>query len=395
MTGPEVAGFESKNEVRQPECSEREGRDIGTIILGTVFIGFPALARWAAGRWKAAEWVSPIVMAYLVGIAIGNLFEVDTDFSTTVSEAMVLLAIPLLLFSTDVRKWLRIARPAMISFGLAALSVMSVSAVAAWVLADRHVETWKMAGMTVGVYTGGTPNMSAIGVAVDVTDETFVLMNGADVVLSAVYLVFLMTIGRRVLGRFLPAFEDVDGNDESDEPAAASFGWRQVAAALGLAVLVGGAVAGIVLALTGELPVAPVILGITTLGLAASFIPRVRALPGTYETGEYLLLIFAVAIGTLANISELAESFSDVFVFVAVVFVAAILLHFLLARLFRLDTDTVLITSTAAVFGPAFVGPVAAAIGNRRIIVSGLAAGVLGYAIGNYAGLAVAYLLQP
>jgi uncharacterized membrane protein len=220
-------------------------------------------------------------------------------------------------------------------------------------------------------------------------------MNGADVVLSAVYLVFLMTIGRRVLGRFLPAFEDVDGNNESDEPAPASFGWRQVAAALGLAVLVGGAVAGIVLAITGELPVAPVILGITTLGLAASFIPRVRALPGTYETGEYLLLIFAVAIGTLANISELAESFSDVFVFVAVVFVAAILLHYLLARLFRLDTDTVLITSTAAVFGPAFVGPVAAAIGNRRIIVSGLAAGVLGYAIGNYAGLAVAYLLQP
>lgn len=367
----------------------------GTVLLGLVFAGFPALARWAAGRWKAAEWVSPIVMAYLVGIAIGNLFDVDTDFSTTVSEAMVLLAIPLLLFSTDVRKWLRIARPAMISFGLAALSVMSVSAVAAWALADRHVETWKMAGMTVGVYTGGTPNMSAIGVAVDVTDETFVLMNGADVVLSAVYLVFLMTIGRRVLGRFLPAFKDVDRGDESDELIFASFGWRQVTAALGLAVLVGGVVAGIVLAITGELPVAPVILGITTLGLAASFVPRVRSLPGTYETGEYLLLVFAVAIGTLANISELAESFSDVFVFVAVVFVAAILLHYLLARLFHLDTDTVLITSTAAVFGPAFVGPVAAAIGNRRIIVSGLAAGVLGYAIGNYAGLAVAYLLQP
>jgi uncharacterized membrane protein len=374
----------------------RTGRQIiQQIALAFLFFGFPAVARWAAGRWKAAEWVSPIVMAYLVGIAIGNLFDVDTDFSTTVSEAMVLLAIPLLLFSTDVRKWLRIARPAMISFGLAAVSVMSVSAVAAWALADRHVETWKMAGMTVGVYTGGTPNMSAIGVAVDVTDETFVLMNGADVVLSAVYLVFLMTIGRRVLGRFLPAFEFSDGGDESDEPTIASFGWRQVAAALGLAVLVGGAVAGIVLAITGELPVAPVILGITTLGLAASFIPRVRALPGTYETGEYLLLVFAVAIGTLANISELAESFSDVFVFVAVVFVAAILLHYLLARLFHLDTDTVLITSTAAVFGPAFVGPVAAAIGNRRIIVSGLAAGVLGYAIGNYAGLAVAYLLQP
>ena len=352
-------------------------------MLAVVFVGFPALAQWGARRWRAVEWVSPIVLAYLLGIAIGNLFDVDTDFSTTVSEAMVLLAIPLLLFSTDVRKWLRIARPAMISFGLAAVSVMAVSATAAWALADRHLETWKMAGLAVGVYTGGTPNMSAIGVAVDVSDETFVLMNGADVVLSAVYLLFLMTVGRRVLGRFLPAFETPLDEDAVVEVGSGEFGWRQVAAALGLAILVGGVVAGLVMLIAGELPVAPVILGITTLGLAASFVPRIRSLPGTYETGEYLLHIFAVAIGTLADVRELADSFSDVFVFVAVVFFAAILLHYLLARLFRIDTDTVLITSTAAVFGPAFVGPVAAAIGNRRIIVSGLAAGVLGYAIGN------------
>lgn len=367
----------------------------GTVLLGVVFIGFPALARWGAQRWRVLEWASPIVLAYLVGIAIGNLFDVDTDFATTVSEAMVLLAIPLLLFSTDVRKWLRIARPAMISFGLAAISVMVVSALAAWSLADRHPETWKMAGMTVGVYTGGTPNMSAIGVAVDVTDETFVLMNGADVVLSALYLLFLMTIARRVLGRFLPPFDEeaLGIDDEFEEPLA--YGWRHVVMSLGLAVVVGGAVAGLIMAVTGELPVAAVILGITTLGLAASFVPKIRASPGTYETGEYLLLVFAVAIGTLADIRELADSFSDVFVFVAAVFVVSILLHYLLARLFRIDTDTVLITSTAAVFGPAFVGPVAAAIGNRRIIVSGLAAGVLGYAIGNYAGLAVAYLVQP
>ena len=369
--------------------------DMQAILLGVVFVGFPALARWGARRWRPVEWISPIVLAYLVGIAIGNLFEVDTDFSTTVSEAMVLLAIPLLLFSTDVRKWLRIARPAMISFGLAAVSVMTVSAVAAWAFADRHIETWKMAGMTVGVYTGGTPNMSAIGVAVDVSDETFVLMNGADVVLSAVYLLFLMTVGRKVLGRFLPAFETPLDDGEVVEIGGGDFGWRQIASALGLAVLVGGVVAGLVSLIAGELPVAPVILGITTLGLAASFNPRIRSMPGTYETGEYLLLIFAVAIGTLADVRELADSFSEVFVFVAAVFVAAILLHYLLARLFRIDTDTVLITSTAAVFGPAFVGPVAAAIGNRRVIVSGLAAGVLGYAIGNYAGLAVAYLLQP
>jgi uncharacterized membrane protein len=61
---------------------------------------------------------------------------------------------------------------------------------------------------------------------------------------------------------------------------------------------------------------------------------------------------------------------------------------------FRVDTDTVVITSTAAVFGPPFVGPVAAAINNREIVVSGMTTGVVGLALGNYVGLAVAYLLR-
>ena len=32
---------------------------------------------------------------------------------------------------------------------------------------------------------------------------------------------------------------------------------------------------------------------------------------------------------------------------------------------------------------------------NREIVVSGMTTGVVGYAVGNYAGLAIAYLLQP
>ena len=144
-----------------------------------------------------------------------------------------------------------------------------------------------------------------------------------------------------------------------------------------------------------SLPIAPVILSVTTLGLALSFVPRIRNLAGTYETGQYLLLVFAVAIGTVANIREMADAFSTVFAFVAIVLGASILLHYLLAALFRIDVDTVLITSTAAVFGPAFVGPIAAVLKNREIVVSGLTTGVVGYAVGNYAGLAIAYLLQP
>ncbi len=372
----------------------------GTIILVLLLVGFPALAVYGANRHRVLEWLSPVVLCYLFGILLGNIpgWVPDTELTTSVTEITVLLAIPLLVFSTDFPRWLRLAPTTVLSFGLAALAVMVVAAVTAVLFDTQDAESWKMAGMTVGVYTGGTPNMSAIGLALDVSDEKFVLVNGADVILSAVYLLFLMTIAQRVLLRFLPAFAGIEsrGSGREADPVPA-FKTRPgaVLGAIGLAVLIAAATVGAVSLVDPSLPIAPVILSITTLGIALSFVPRVRAMEGTYETGQYLLLVFAVAIGTLANIREMVGSFSTVVVFVAIVLGASILLHYLLAALFRIDADTVLITSTAAVFGPAFVGPIAAVLENREIVVSGLTTGVVGYAVGNYAGLAIAYLLQP
>jgi uncharacterized membrane protein len=70
-------------------------------------------------------------------------------------------------------------------------------------------------------------------------------------------------------------------------------------------------------------------------------------------------------------------------------------MHFALAALFRIDADTALITSTATIFGPPFIGPVARALRNRELMVSGLTTGIMGYAVGTYLGLAVAWLLRP
>jgi len=65
-----------------------------------------------------------------------------------------------------------------------------------------------------------------------------------------------------------------------------------------------------------------------------------------------------------------------------------------LAYFAKIDADTALITHVAAIYGPAFIGPVADSMRNRAIVVSGLTTGLIGYAVGNYVGLAVAYLLK-
>jgi uncharacterized membrane protein len=96
----------------------------------------------------------------------------------------------------------------------------------------------------------------------------------------------------------------------------------------------------------------------------------------------------------MANFAELLASSSILFWFCGFVVIGSILLHYLLAIIFQVDRDTLIITSTAAIFGPAFIGPVANAIGNREMITIGIALGLIGYAIGNYLGLGLAFVLK-
>lgn len=73
--------------------------------------------------------LSPILLCYLVGIIIGNLsfIPVDKELAMTLCELAVPLAIPLILFSTDLKKWLHLAKKTSISFLLVIISVLASS----------------------------------------------------------------------------------------------------------------------------------------------------------------------------------------------------------------------------------------------------------------------------
>jgi uncharacterized membrane protein len=387
---------------------------MGAIVVVLVALVTPALAIAGARRWRPLDAVGPVVACYAVGVLLGNVGVVPpgsgaAETAGLLQTATVALAIPLLLLGTDLRAWSRLARPALLSFGLAIVSVITVTVVFAPRF-DLGATTDEIAGMTVGVYTGGTANMAAIGTALDVPEATFVALNAADLFVGALYLLLLLSVAQRLLSRFLPAPVRIGANDDPEvasasDPFAATPAPREVGVALamglGVVLVVAAAALGALTPVVSGEPVldsdafaTTVILGITTLALALSFVRRVREQPGTYATGQYLFLVFAVAIGTLANLPDLFSSFTSVVPYIVTVLGVAVLLHVLLARLLRIDHDTAIITSTAAVFGPPFVGPVAAALRNPDVVPSGMTTGVLGLALGNYLGLAVAALLR-
>lgn len=239
--------------------------------------------------------------------------------------------------------------------------------------------------------------MQAIGLALNAPQETIILVNAADVLLGGVYLLLLTSVVPKWLKAVLPGFQNAitGAVDETETDPYHSFNYRHAIRAIGLTILVIGSALGLTWLVYGRLDqLAFLILMLTSLSLAVSFIPTVRNLENTFETGEYFLLIFCVALGMLADFQSILDKGLGIVQFTAVALMGTIFLHLLLARLFHIDRDTFLFTSVAAIYGPPFIGQIASITGNRQLILSGIAMGLLGYAIGNYLGIGLAYLLQ-
>ena len=360
---------------------------------------FPGVANALAARFGPAKLLGPVVLCYGAGILFGNLgLPLDKDVAISLSSAAVPIAIPLLLFSSEVRKWLGLARPLLISFGLACFSAVAAAGLIGWVFRAHTDEWWKIAGMLVGVYVGGTANMSAVGIALDVRKETFLLVNASDLVTGGVYLLLLLSLGQRVLLKILPAFKPEDTAAEHVElPAGSGFTRANTVpllAAFGLTLAIVGASVGLSFLFFGRLDPPFVLVTLTTLGILASLSPKVRGLQGAYDLGEYALFVFCFSVGSMADVSQLAGTSPVIFLLVLGTMCLAIVLHVALSRALKLDADTTIICSTATIFGPAFIGPVASALKNRQLVGPGLTLGLAGIALGTYFGLFTAWALR-
>ena len=76
------------------------------------YILFPVLAIWLCFRYEFFNKIGAVFICYIVGITVGNIGIIpEAVFHVQVSrsEAAVALALPLLLFSMNVRRWLKIA----------------------------------------------------------------------------------------------------------------------------------------------------------------------------------------------------------------------------------------------------------------------------------------------
>lgn len=382
---------------------------LGKLALVLFYLLSPAVVLWACNKWKVLSKIGPVLLLYFLGIIVANLNLIPADYKgiqDTISTIAIPLALPMMLYSCDFKRFSIKTSLKITIIGVVAVVIAVV--VGFFLLRDgMGEEAATIAGAVAGKCTGGTPNLAALKVMLNMENSTFIILNSFDMVICFFYLVMLMTVGikwaRKVLGRGIyttdkeVTAEDLAENKNPYKDFAKGKSLIQLLKILLLTLVIVGAAFGVAtLAKRYDENIFTVvmILTITTLALLFSLWKEVKRWDKSYDAGMYLIYIFSVVVASMANFRTMNyEGALYIVLFQILVVFGSFLLTILGAKLFKVDGDTAVITSNTLINSPIFVPMIAASMKNRDMLVVGVTIGLVGYALGNYLGFLVFKML--
>ena len=387
---------------------------IKAYIILACYILFPILIIEAFKRWTIVQKIGTVVLAYAVGIiaslcgvfhfadpAIGATF---SKLQSTIMNVAVPLAIPLMLFNCDFKLWTKsLPKTAWaLVTGIVAVIIASISGY--FIFRNNVPEIAKVTGMMAGIYTGGTMNFNALGAALNVDRSVMAIVLAFQMVITTPYIFFLLGGGYKIFRKILP-YKDITHKGRMDEDQVETadvenyrgmFGKKNfigMMKGLGLSICFLAVGAGLALLITGTLNELVVILTITTLSIIASFFKKVRELPKTFELGMFFILIFSVIVASMFDINSVNGGSLYIGGFVLWIIGISVGLHLLLCRIAKVSGDLFCVCQVGLLCSPPFVPPIAGAMKNKKVLISGIVVGLVGYAIGTYLGALLAWVL--
>lgn len=385
---------------------------IGNILLLLFYLAAPAGILFICRKNKVFGKIGPVLTLYLLGVLVANIGIFPTeeaeykklfDFMESFSGALIPLALPMILFGCNFKKFS--LGKSIGAFITGALSVVVFVLAGYIIFKDNLGEEGAIMGASLtGQYLGGAANLAAIKQMLGLTPDNFVILSTCNLIVSFFYLMFLMgggvKLARWIVGKRGGKEQNVNVEEYTEKNPYKDFGKKKsllqlgkvlVAAAvvMGISVYIGTAAGG------GEgISMTALILSITTLSLLLTVWKEVRTWDKSYDAGMYLIYVFCLVMATMADLSKIDWNQSlYILLFQVVIIFGSLFLTILLAKLFRIDADSAVITSDTLINSPLCVPMIAATMKNKDVIMIGIANGLAGYAVGNYIGFMMFKLL--
>lgn len=381
------------------------------VIIAAIFCLAPAGVLWLCRRISFFDKIGPVMILYALGILIGNLpfdipkIAVVQDIATS---ATIPLAIPMMLFGC---RFARRDASLQVRTVLSGFLSVAIAVAVGYILFGKHLEEGaEIGGIMSGMYTGGMVNAAAIQAIFGVKEHSYVMMCSYDIIISFLYLVFLVAVGYRLF-RWLYGERGEKSLTQSEkeeldrqiaeakrnpyEGLWSKAGLVELAKIVGFTIVAVAISAGVALPCGDDWFMVVFILVVSTLGVVFSFIKPVRKLERSFDIGMYLIYIFSIVMASMADFSELnlAEGLDQILYLVVAVF-GSLVLHAIFCRIMRVDADSMTVSSVSFINSPPFVPMMVAVLKNRKSLIVGLGAGIMGYALGNHFGVLMASLLE-
>lgn len=389
---------------------------MNVILITLVYILAPVIIILLYNRFEMIKKVGTVIMAYAVGIILALCGLIPTgeaagaeqmkSISDMLMNITVPLAIPLMLFNSDFKLWVKSLPKTFIVLMGGLVAIVTSVILGYFVFRNAGIKEFgDVAAMMTGIYTGGTMNFSALGLALHVDETIMSIALTFEMIVTFPLIMFFVAGGYKLFRKLLPYkekensqsddFEYADVKDDSFEEYKGMFSkgvFGKMLLGLLLSVLMLAVGAGLSLLITGKLNELVIILTITTLAIAASFVPWIRNLPKTFELGMFFILIFSVVVASKFDIYSIDSSALTVMGFIAFIMLVALFIHLVLCRIFKVEGDLFVVGQVGLLCSPPFIPPVVGAMGNRKVLISGIVIGLVGYAVGTYLGLLLSLL---
>ncbi|WP_461634018.1 DUF819 family protein [Labilibaculum euxinus] len=344
--------------------------------------------------------MSLLAMAGVVPVASNPTIKVDVY--NMVFSYFIPISIPMLLFSSNILKIVKESGKLLVAYILGAIGIVLGCFIAFWLI-DLGSDSGNTAGVIAATLIGGSVNFIAAAEILNFsTNPLFTATIAVDNFVSNLYTLFLfLTPSLLFLSRFFvkPKKENEVEDASKSEKAQFPMSLERIAVSVFIAALIAGL--GNLLSpylqdlLHTKLNLS--ILVITVLAvLAANLFPkRLKPLEDTaFSLGLWMMYIFLAVIGAATNMTQIFSIGPAVLGF----YLTIMLFHFLfmlaVAKLFKLDVYEVVISSAANIMGPSVAAPMAASMGQKKLVTPGILVGILGYIIGTFIGVSIALYLS-
>ncbi|MFA8434826.1 MAG: DUF819 domain-containing protein [Marinifilaceae bacterium] len=344
--------------------------------------------------------MSLLSMAGVVPVASNP--DIKVDVYDLVFSYFIPISIPMLLFSSNILKIVKESGKLLVAYILGAIGIV-IGCFIAFSIIDLGPDSGNTAGVIAATLIGGSVNFIASAEILNFsTNPLFTATIAVDNFVSNLYTLFLfLTPSLVFLARFFvkPKKENLVEKVSQKNKKSYPITMERIAVSIFVAVLIAGAGKFLAPYLQGmiDTKLNLSILLITVFSvLAANFFPkRLKPLEDTaFSIGLWMMYIFLAVIGAATNVTQIFSIGPGVLAF----YLTIMLFHFVfllaLAKLFKLDVYEVVISSAANIMGPSVAAPMAASLGQKKLVTPGILVGILGYIIGTFIGVSIAVFLS-